>query len=202
MASPRTKALILATASAAFLTAGAALLQVEHARAMAALGDRVPVAVAARPLSAGQPLRAGDLALRSTPAACAFSERVADPAAVLGHTLAVAVPQGAPVPTYALRPPPALHPGERAWEIRASERILLDSQIQPGDRADVLAAVGREGQGTVREVAAGVRVLAVDRSSRPDAVTLGVTPDQARELMTAENFARQVRVVRAPSPKE
>lgn len=174
--------------------------QAEQERAWRSLGETVAVVVAARPLPAWAPLAAGDLAVRPVPRRFAGPGHLASPAHLIGRMPVVAIPEGAPVPAYALYAGPELRQGELAWELRPSPNLILDARLRPGDRVAVLAAGGKGGQEAVRQVLAGARVLAVRQSEEEIAATLAVTLEQGKALMEAENFARQMRVVLDPLP--
>ena len=78
----------------------------------------VDIVVAARDLGAGAALTPADLALRTLPADQAPSDAASDPAALVGHTLAVARFQGEPISPKHLGPGVNLGPDERAVAVR------------------------------------------------------------------------------------
>lgn len=194
----RRKAIVLFAACLVLLFFGLMAYQTEQQDAMAALGARVNVVVAARDLAAWTPLDAGDLALQQVPARFTYASWTGAAGDLVGRQLAIAVPAGSPIPAYALYVGPDLQPGEMAWELRSTDSVLVDSDLQPGDQVAVLAATASTDAAAVRRVLLAVRVLSVRREEPDLTVVLALTLDQGESLMAAENYDRQVRVVRLP----
>src|SRR6266540_3486955 len=100
---------------------------------------RTPVLVAAHALSAGSvlhasDLRSGELAGDGRTMAALVPERELN--ALLGRTLSVAVPAGAPLPRAALGGRAA---GTAAFTLVLPAQHALAGQLAPGDRVSVLA---------------------------------------------------------------
>lgn len=196
----RRKAMVLLAGCLVLLFLGVWAYQSEQQRALAALGETVPVVMAARALDAWVPITARDMSVRQVPVRFAGPERLSAPDDLDGKMLIVPIPEGAAIPSYAVYSGPELQPNQRTWELREAAKVILDRSIRPGDRVDVLAASSTEGEGIVRAVLSGVRVVAVRQEEKELAVTLALTLDEGKALMEAENFARQVRMVRNPTP--
>jgi pilus assembly protein CpaB len=169
------------------------------------LSPLVDVVVARRPLAAGRPIVAGDLAVRRIPARWAPVAGAAAPEEVVGLRPAVDLPAGGYVTIADVAPQGAaagapVRRGERAVEVVAAGSPEL---IVPGSRVDVL--VTREGAGT-RLALQAVEVLAARPAGEAGAggevtsavrvaATLRVTLRQAVYLTAAESFAREVRLL-------
>src|ERR671939_1548696 len=117
---------------------------------------------AARALSAGSVLRAGDvrtgeLAGDGRTMGALVRERELD--ALLGRTLTAPVPAGAPLPLAELG---ARAAAPSAFTLVVPALHALAGSLQPGDRVTVLATYGSgSGQARTRPIARGLEVLAV-----------------------------------------
>lgn len=194
----RRRALFLFVACLVLLFGGIWSYQAQQADTLQALGETIDVVVAARDLDAWVALTDQDVKVRQVPKLYTGPDRITAPDELIGKMLTVPIPAGAGIPNYTVYPGPELHQGERTWELRQGTNILLDSQISPGDRVDVLAALSSSGSEAIQHVLSGARVVAVQRKEKEFTILLAVTLDQGRVLMEVENFARQVRVVRDP----
>ena len=147
---------------------------------------RTPMLVAARALSAGAVLRAGDvrtgeLAGDGRTMGALVPERELD--SLMGRTLTAPVPAGAPLPRAALGASAA---APSAFTLVVPALHALAGSLQPGDRVTVLATYGSgSGQARARPIARGLEVLAVgappsglDSSAVSIPVTLAL-PDPA-----------------------
>lgn len=124
--------------------------------------NRTPMVVAAHSLSAGTVLRAndlrtGELAGDERTISALVPERDLD--SVLGHTLATAVPAGAPLPRAALAGPLT---ASSAFTLVVPGLHALAGALAPGDRVTVLATYGSgSGRAHTRAIARGLQVLSV-----------------------------------------
>jgi len=115
------------------------------------------VAVAARDLAAGVPLRASDVRFEPVRASGdVLAHLVGDDGAWRGRVLTTAVPAGAPLAAASLRGR-ASADGLRAMSIPVDRARAVNGRLAAGDRVDVVLA--RDGVATV--VAAGLEVLDV-----------------------------------------
>jgi Flp pilus assembly protein CpaB len=160
---------------------------------------RTPVLVAAHALSAGTVLRAddlrtGELAGDAGTMAALVPERELDSA--LGHSLAAAVPAGAPLPLAALA---GSANGSSAFTLVLPALHALAGALAPGDRVTVLATYGTgSGQARTKAIARGLEVLAVggapsgiDSASASVPVTLALPdPSLASALALANSDAK------------
>ncbi len=131
---------------------------------------------------------------------------LSDPKQAEGDIALITIPSGSTITeTKVGRPAEVgltvrLKTGERALTIPGDRIKAVSGLIQPGDRVDVLASVPR-GQGKPPRTMAiirGAMILAINNSldeagatpspdnANPGTITLGVTPEQAKLLTTAD----------------
>lgn len=202
-------------AVAALLAAGAAALVADGygSRVAGSYGPLRPVVVAADALEPGEVIGpdviTGTLVTRSVPARFVPPGALGTPAQALGLEPLAPIPAGAYVLGPQLRPPPRDHPtrpglagGRRPVEIAVTGARALLAAGPPlaGAPVDVLVTTEPEGSGPGRTYVAAARVplLALQAGQGGGAAaTLGLTRPQALELISAENFARGVRLLPA-----
>ena len=186
----------------------------------AQLGELRVVAVVTATLERGDKLDRRTLArsveLREVPERFAPPDALAEPAAAIGRRLLAAVPSGSYLVASVLRVP-GPGPGEQPRfngdlqpvEITVSGAGSLAAMGDPaGTRVDVVVA-GEPvtgGRARVRVVAAGVRLVALTPASPEEATaagedswnaTLALRRGEALDLIEAENFAREIRLIPA-----
>lgn len=176
------------------------VFQSQQMQALAGLGRMVEVVIATRAIQPLTAVTAADVTVMKVPERFAGADHLSSTDQIVGKMMAVAVPKGAHLPRFALYTAPQLRPGERPWELHEGGNVLVDSGLQTGDLVDVLVASAKGGQEVVLQIITRARVLDMRarEKERPLAISLGVSGDESRALMEAENFARQVRVVRRP----
>ena len=212
----RLRALLFA--AAAFITAGAAALVADGygSKVAGSYGPLRPVVVAAGPLDAGEVIgpdvMARSLVTRSVPARFVPPGSLTNPERAIGLQPAAAIPAGAYVLGAQLEPPPRNRPprpglggGRRPVEIAVTgaRALLATGPPVAGAPVDVLVTTEPEGVGPGRTYVAAARVplLALQAGQGGGAAaTLGLTRPQALELISAENFARGVRLLPAGTP--
>ncbi len=102
---------------------------------------RTPVVVAARALEAGTPLASGDLVIARLPPDAVADGAHADPDAVVGRAVVVAVPAGLPVVDALLRDDRLASsgpPGTVVVPVRLADPGVADL-LRAGDRVDLFA---------------------------------------------------------------
>lgn len=204
-------------AVAALLAAGAAALVADGygSKVAGSYGPLRPVVVAADQLAAGEVLGpdaiTGSLVTRDVPARFVPPGSLGTPAQALGLQPTASIPAGAYVLGPQLEPPsrhrpprPGLAAGRRPVEIAVTGARALLAAGPPvaGAPVDVLVTTEPEGTGPGRTYVAAARVplLALQAGQGGGAAaTLGLTRPQALELISAENFARGVRLLPAAS---
>lgn len=180
------------------------------------LGRSVAVVVVARPVAAGDRLSRAALAVRHVPERYAPRNALADPGAVVGQRVAVAIAPGTDLDPAMLgvreddtaSGGPALRSGERAFDVVA---VGDPEAMQGGARVDVLVTYdgARGGPGATRIALQGAEVLQArpaPGSDGPDAAsglprvqaTLRVGVRQAVALAAAVAAAREVRLLPRP----
>lgn len=190
------------------------------------LGDLVPVVVAGQDLPAGKPIGVRGLErhlrVRRVPVRFAPPDALSTPDEAIGRAPATRVPAGSYLLAHQLRLPrerrrrPTPGDGRRAVEIAVSGGRALPDTIDEG-RVDVVVTSEPvdSGQGRTRVVAAAIRLMDLQplRDAEVDAgsgdpgsaatlptawvATLALTRRQAIELIRAESFARQIRLLPA-----
>ncbi|WP_063549206.1 Flp pilus assembly protein CpaB [Burkholderia territorii] len=115
----------------------------------AAAATPVPIVIATRTLSAGQPIAAD--ALKIQPTAPAPSGAFFDPATLVGRVPARDIPASTPVVSGALVSGLAedVEPGERAIAVRVDETNAVGNRLRPGNFVDVFLNLKREGGGAM-----------------------------------------------------
>lgn len=184
------------------------------------LGELRSVVVVTRPLPAGEKLTkrtlSRSLELREVPLRFAPPDVLADSAAALGRRPNAPIPAGSYLLVSHLRSPvEATHPAPKlAADLHPVEitvegaGALAEAAGVGATRVDVVVA-GEPvtgGRARVRVAATGVRLIALEPASPEEATgtggesfnaTLALSRKQALELIEAENFAREVRLIPA-----
>jgi Flp pilus assembly protein CpaB len=171
------------------------------------------VVVAADELEAGKVIgpdaMVGSLVVRSVPGRFVPPGSLAAPQQALGLQPVAPIPAGAYLLGPQLKPPPRHRPsqpglthGRRPVEIAVTGARALLAAGPPvaGSPVDVLVTTEPDGAGPGRTyvAAAQVPLLALQAGQGGGAAaTLGLTRSQALELISAENFARGVRLLPA-----
>ena len=168
------------------------------------VGPAVDVLVASGPLAAGRRLAPGDIAVRRVPERFAPVGIVA-PDLLVGRSLAVSVPAGAPLGDHLLERAsfaagPLVRRGERAAEVvgRASGELVV-----AGVRVDVVVTRERRTELALEDVEVLASRPAPAEDAGPQvAATLRVTVPQAVYLAAASAYATEIRLlVRAPGDR-
>lgn len=156
----------------------------------------VGVVVAARQLTGGQRVTAGDLTTRQLLRPAIPDDAVADPSAVLGRTLVAPLSRGSVLTTLSvIGDHPTVTHGNVIAPVRISDAAVI-GLLRVGDRVDIVAADPESGGGA-HLIAEQVRVVTIPRSSdsgsslAPDSgdpqtlVLVEVSTDQATALADA-----------------
>lgn len=184
----------------------------------AQLGELRTVVVVSGALPGDGPIDRGvarrSLESREVPERFAPPDALADPAEAIGRRTYAVVPPGSYLLASHLRVPgsgapaaPALGPDLKPVQITVSDAgSLAASAGSGGARVDVVVA-GEPvtgGRARVRVAAAGIRLIALEQAAPEDATaaggdswnaTLALERRQALELIEAENFAREIRLI-------
>lgn len=179
---------LLAAGTAYAVTARVVQLQHEA-------GGYVSVVVAASKIAAHTPIAAADLKLVPLPRRLLTPGLLIDPATAVGKASAVALQPGDLVQAALLQRPVGAEP-LRAYTLTNSSTVVIEPGVQVGDRLDVLAASHDKDGDHTALVLAGVEVIRTESDLRSRSVTLALTLEQAEALMQAEDFGRQVRLLR------
>jgi Flp pilus assembly protein CpaB len=217
----RARAIVLFAAAAACAVLAAAIADGYRSRASNQFGELGPVVVAAKELAAGRVLspRAAERALetRRVPARFIPPGALESPEAAIGRVPASTVPAGAYLLDAQLQvPPPPGSATPKAGEgkspvqiaVTGAEALAAGGAVE-GSRVDVVVTeepkTGSHGDTYV--AASGVKLLALESGGATAegaeapgpapgwTATLAVTRSQALDLISAENFARQVRLL-------
>lgn len=179
-------------------------------------GDPRPVVVVERPLAKGSTLRRRDLASSlgraELPQRLLPPDALGDPREALGRSPANEIPAGSYLLTSQLRAqtsprPRAPAPGRLPVEVTvAGAGSLSGAGASSISAVDVVVAEepGARGRPRVRLAARGVPLLELRRAGAAGGerggwiATLGLRRPQALELIEAENYAREVRLIPRP----
>jgi Flp pilus assembly protein CpaB len=207
----------------ALLAAGLAAAIVDGYRASvsSSYGPLRPVVVTAQGLPARAPLSGGralrTLEVRRVPARFAPPGALASPAQALGLAPLAPIPPGAYLLRSQLRPPgggrkarrPGLGNGRSPVQIAvAGAGALLRSGGGGGAAVDVVVTTepGANGRARTYVAAPEVPLLDLGPAGGPAGpgtamATLGLTRSQALELIEAESYARQIRLLPRPATR-
>ncbi|GIK78347.1 MAG: hypothetical protein EDQ89_12775 [Acidobacteria bacterium] len=213
--SRRARSLAFAVLAAACGIASAGIASSYRDRVDEQLGDVRPVLTLTRPLAAGTELgrrvAARSLTVREVPARFLPPDAIGDPETIAGRRLGSAVPAGSYLLGSHLR-----SGGRREREPRLDGRRQPVEVTVSGAGAIAAAGAGRTavdvvvagepvtgGRARVRVAARSVRLLAIAPADPAAATaggdswsaTLALTRRQALELIEAENFAREIRLI-------
>lgn len=215
--SRRGRAILFAVLAGGCGIASAGIASSYRERVDEQLGVTRSVVTLSHPLGRGTELTGhralGALEVREIPVRFLPPDAIRSPAEVAGRRLAVTVPAGSYLLGSHLRTgaprdrAPRLDGDLHPVEVTVSGAGALTSS-GPGTRVDVVVA-GEPiagGRARVRVAARGVRLLAIAPASPAAATaagsdgwsaTLALTRAQALELIEAENFAREIRLIPA-----
>jgi Flp pilus assembly protein CpaB len=110
-------------------------------------GERTPVLVARTDIPAQTPITAEMLEARAFPAELVPAGAAAEPSALVGKRLAVAVPKGLPIVASQIAGAtgpggrPAIEPGRVLYSFATSDPLTAAGLVHPGDRVDLLGTV-------------------------------------------------------------
>jgi Flp pilus assembly protein CpaB len=203
---------LAAAAAAALAVAG------YGARVARTYGPLRPVVVAARPLAVGEAIdaaRAGTaLAVRRIPVRFIPSGALRRPSDALGLAPRSTVPAGSYVLAGQLGPPAAGRRRQRSRDgdldgtpvqiaVNGADALLLADPTPEGTRVDVVVTTEPTGVGPGRTYVAAAGVTLEALGPAPDGpgptgsatATLALDRDQALRLISAESFAREVRLL-------
>ncbi len=217
--SRRGRAVAFAVLAAIAAIASAGIASAYRERVDDQLGETRPVLMLTRPLAPGTVLRGRTLeravAIRDVPVRFLAPDAIADPSDVAGRRVGAAVPAGSYLLGSHLRSPSAgPDPGPRLGADRQPVEVTVSGAgslaSAGGGRMKVDVVVAGEpvtgGHARVRVAARGVRLLAIAPAAPEEATatggdgwsaTLALTRSQALELIEAENFAREIRLIPA-----
>jgi Flp pilus assembly protein CpaB len=212
----RSRVRALAFALLALIAAGlaAAITSGYGARVAGSYGPLRRVVVTAETLPAGTPLGPSEihsLAVRRVPERFVPAGAIGKPAVALGLAPRVRLPAGSYVPAFLLAPPrrrrpavPGLPPGLRPVEILVSGAAALEAAgpPPPGSPVDVVVTDEPRGAGAGRTYVAAAGVPLIGLGAGADgpvsaSAILGLNRSQALRLISAESFARQIRLLPA-----
>jgi Flp pilus assembly protein CpaB len=214
--SRRARALVFLGAALACAILAATLAGRYRSSVAAQYGALRPVLVAAAELPAGQPIgpaeARGALEVRRVPAAFAPPGALSHPRDALGQAPAAPIPEGSyvigaqlAVPATEAPSAPGVGRGRQPVQlaVTGAEALLVGGASPEGSRVDVVVSqqggLGQSGRTYV--AASGARLLALAQPSGPGegwSATLGLTRDEALDLIGAETAARQIRLLPLP----
>lgn len=208
------------TAVAIVVAAVAGLLLLNYLGTLeSAIGDLVPVIVAAEPIPARTLISADLVEEQLIPRKFVHDSyffSVQD--LVVGYAAVVDIDQGQVIQRNMVDANAGLEPGYRAVSLAADQVASVGGNVRPGNRVDVLASFGDEEQAKSIVLFEDVQVLAVnsllpsvgidtpvDISAnrflptgeliKDAVVTLALKPEEALQLTYMANFGKEVRLI-------
>ncbi len=161
----------------------------------ASAAPAVRVVLARRALAAGQPVRAGDVAMVAVPESAAVRGALGDAASVVGHRPAVPVPAGTMLMAAELAVPSA-GADQRDVAVRLDDAAGVPAGDLAQTRADLyLTTPGRAG--TTAPLARDVLVVSAEARDDATVATLRVPGPLVRGLIAAEGRGSLRLVVRS-----
>lgn len=121
---------------------------------------------------------------------------ITDQADAVNRISLVAVPKGEYLTASMLRAE-SLPAGMRALTMTAGQTVILDGDLRPGDRVDVMASFREDGKDVSRIVVRDLEVTLVSSEGRQKQLTVLASADDAAQLVWMENFGKQVRFIRS-----
>lgn len=210
---PHRSAILLVVASVmlGLLSAGTALARLRRLEAQ--LGEEVPVVVAGAPIPAGEVIAPSALRVVGVARRYVFASSFQDPARVAGSVARVPLQPGEPVLASMLAPADGLAADQRVYTLAAGERVVVEPDIVPGDRVDVLGVYERGDRRLAEVLLQGAQVVRVQGAEGGEGtpaagggppsgwvrIALRVSLEDTRVLAWVENFGQQIRVVRQPA---
>jgi Flp pilus assembly protein CpaB len=155
----------------------------------------VPVVVAAHDVDAGAVLTAADLSVVRVGTDGSTLDALRDTAQAIGRRVRVALTRGSPLTGSLLISPIPLQAGHRLVTVHL-DSADAPGGVQPGDTADVVAAVADSqgvADGRLLMLASGSVVVASH-----DSVTLDVDSVDAARVLWGQAFAKSIRVMLRP----
>ena len=161
----------------------------------------IRVVAAARDILPGVRVGYQDLRYVSVPAEYVSEAMFERTNKVVGRVSTMFIPQKNPIQDSFLHPvnrtlSHSLENHERAMTVKLSEEGLIDHQLYPGDRVDVLVTVDSNGKKYTKTICKNVKVLMATtrdmlmsngrHSRNQNRITLAVLPDQAELISHAE----------------
>lgn len=213
MGSPRIRGLLFAALALGCAAAAASLAGGYRDRVESELGESVPVVVATTPVRAERTLRrrAIEAGFEATevPARFAPPDALAIPEELIGRTPAAPIPAGSILvgSQFPLEPggSPGIPDRLRAVELTVSGGGAVAGGVTGSTRVDLMAAgePNAGGPARVRRLAADVRLVGLQASDaaaqgtpgRRWTATVAVEPALVVDLLEAENYARDLRII-------
>jgi pilus assembly protein CpaB len=172
-------------------------------------GETVSMYVAAKPITARQPLKPSDFMQVPVPRKYAMGSIVNNLNAIsinggyqypINHLVAVVpLKKGEPLTTNILKPINDTSSGDkRLVALTTSERVFFDQPLSVNDRVDVIVTTQKNGQDEVETKPLLLDKPVVMVSSDGKAIWLELEFNDAVNLIKYENFAQSIRVLKAP----
>jgi pilus assembly protein CpaB len=167
------------------------------------VGDKIEVLTLSEPLTPYEPVTSAMVSETLVPAKWAPRGVMTNVSQALGLITQVKLPAGTELQQGMLSSLPTLTPGMREIAILVDAETGVAGQIEPGDRADIVATFSGGGtnghsRASAQVVVADARVLEIgqlnDSSSGQVPVTFALTPKQVLAVSYAESFSNNVRL--------
>lgn len=159
-------------------------------------GEFEEVLVASQDIAARVPITSQAIATVRIPKRYLRPGLLTNKEEVINHISLVPLAKGEFIQRSILRAEP-FPEGTRALTMTASQVVIIDDDLHPGDRVDVMAAFKEAGTDVSRIVLKDLEILTLSTDGRQRQLSVLVRADEAERLIWVENFGKQVRFLRS-----
>jgi Flp pilus assembly protein CpaB len=165
----------------------------------AQLGDQTAIYVAARHVPAQRPLTEDDLRTVRIPRSFVQAGMLTDAKDLLGQVSLVPLAPGDLITANMLTTRYVIPPGHRALRLYRGQTLYFDDDLRPGDHVDLVATLVDDQRRETKLLLP--RLPIVETDPRAQWVAVLVPEASANDVIYAENFARQLQLLRlSPEP--
>lgn len=197
MASARRRATLL-LATALLLGMLAAFTFLQYARSVDRSAELVNVLVAAQQLSPGQAITADAIKRRPIPRGYLTENLLTDFKQAEKKVVLLSVQPGDLITSNMLHAPDSQNADNRVITLTSGSSVVIEPDVAVGDRADMIASYKDATSERTELFLCDLTVVARHPTDRAISVSLLVSLNYIEDLVKAENFAKQLRIIRRP----